>query len=228
MRKTLFITASLFLLQHFSFAQKNKLNKLYVNAGAGPSYSLFYNSGGWVRAFGDPNFNNITQQRNAWAFSHFAELEWRLRNPKWSVRAGYSMHHFHPVFNAEGVSANNTYYQIHTKESDRYTYLQTTVHYAFLDRDVDRLELGTGFYIQKNQRQGIEYYNSFSGPGGAGAAFIIDDYKSEEAGFPLNLDYLRKLKNGNAIGCRFNFNYTQSVQTAEHLAVQLYIKAKLR
>lgn len=225
MRK--FILFSLLLITSLVTIGQKTSDRLFLNIGTGPSYSLYYNSGGWVRDFGPSNVNNITQQRTAWAFSHFGEIEWRLKNQRWSLRGGYSMHHFFPSFKIQGVTPNNTIFVIDTKEPDRYTYFQVTTHYAFFQSSRLRIEAGTGFYIQENRRQGITYHESLSGPVGLGPTFLVNDYQSQEAGFPLNIDCIWSLKNNNGIGARFNMNYTQSVQTFEHLAFQLFFKGKL-
>ena len=206
---------------------QTKSSRWFVNAGAGPSYSLFYKDGGWVRDFGVANTSNTTVPGTVWAFSHFAEVERRFKNKRLSLRIGYSMHTFEPRFQTNYTTANGTVFSIDTRERDRYLYLQPTMHYAFLEGK-NRLEVGTGFYIQKNRRQTINYYNSIvmnNMP--ATPTLFIRDYKSEEAGFPFNFDFIRTLKSGNGIGCRLNFNYTQSVQTAEHLSGSIFFKMRL-
>lgn len=225
MRKHLL--ASSFIMISLSLFGQNKAARWFVNAGAGPSYSLFYKDGGWVRDFGVANTSNVTEPQTVWAFSHFAEVERRFKNNRLSVRLGYSMHHFEPRFQKIFTTANGTVFRIDTRERDRYLYLQPTIHYAFIE-GTNRLEAGTGFYIQKNRRQTINYYNRIvvnNTP--AAPTLFIDDRRSEEAGFPFNLDYVRTLKNQNGIGCRLNFNYTQSLRTAEHLSFAVFFKMRL-
>lgn len=219
MKKNLLLILTIALISSSRAQQQLPFkSRLFINIGAGPSYSLFYAAGGWVRDFGQPNFTNKTVNRNAWAFSHFAELEWRFRNPRWSWRAGYSMHHFFPEFAASGFSANNTRYDIDTHEADRYIYIQSTIQFAII-QGINRLEFGTGLYIQFNRRQEIEFYE----PG----SFYFTEYEGREGGFPFNLDYTHFLHRGTGIGCRLNFNYSASVDIAEHLALQCYVKARL-
>lgn len=226
MHKPIFV-ALITILPVTAFCQKS-INGWFINFGAGPSYSLYYNAGGWVRDWGVANTANVTQSRQAWAFSHFGEVEYRFKNPRWSVRLGYSMHHFYPQFKRSGITPNGTYYRIDTREADRYLYLQSTVHYA-LWQGKNRIEIGTGAYIQQNRRQGIDYYDYIAVDNSPPTpALFIEDYKSTEAGFPFNIDYVRTLNNGNGVGCRFNFNYTQSVQTPEHLAAQVFFKMRLK
>ncbi len=216
----------------FAQAQKSRLpvkDRLYVNFGFGPSYSLYYKSGGWVRDWGAGNFDNLTVSRDVWGFSHFAEAEWRLKNPRWSIRAGYALHHFSPRYKKEGFTGNGTYYEFDTKETERSFYPQATVHYAIIT-GINRLEAGTGFYNQIQTLNTNNYYERIvTGPNStAVTAFLIRSHKSVEAGFPFNIDYIRTLPNGNGVGARLNFNYTQSLRTAEHLALQLFFKAKLK
>ncbi|HEX8316481.1 MAG TPA: hypothetical protein VF609_15875, partial [Flavisolibacter sp.] len=207
------LVAIFFIFISFSLFGQSKTSRWFVNAGAGPSYSLFYKNGGWVRDFGVTNTANITESREAWAFSHFAEVERRFKNNRLSARIGYSIHFFEPRFQKNYTTANGTVFLIDTRERDRYLYLQPTIHYAFLVGQ-NRLEAGTGFYIQKGRRQTISYYNQIVVNNQPSApTLFIEDHTSEEAGFPFNIDYVRTFKNQNGIGCRLNFNYTQSLQT---------------
>jgi hypothetical protein len=218
----------LFLISVYSVAAQKRTNRLFINSGAGPSYSLFYKNGGWVRDFGQANTGNITVSRDVWAFSQFAELEWRLKNPRWSLRAGFATHRFYPRFKRTGTTTNGTYYDIDTKEADRYSYPQVAIHYALV-QGINRLEVGLGFYNQINKRQTINYYNNISvQPGTSGNAFFIKEYTGHEGGIPFNVDYIHFLNNGSGLGARLNFNYTQSLRTAEHIALQLFFKTRLR
>lgn len=209
-------------------AAQKRTNRLFINSGAGPSYSLFYKNGGWVRDFGPANTGNVTVSRDVWTFSQFLEVEWRLKNPRWSLRGGYAAHRFYPRFKKTGYTTNGTYYFIDTKEADRYAYPQVSVHYAIV-QGKNRLEAGVGFYNRINKRQTVNYYDNISvQPGVSGNAFFIQETVSNEGGFPFYLDYVHFLPNGSGIGARLNFNYTQSLRQAEHLALQLFFKTRLR
>ena len=221
----LILLCSIFLVGN----AQQKTARFFFNSGAGLSYSLFYKNGGVVRDFGPANTANHKISRNIFGFSQFIELEYRLKNSRWSLRAGYATHRFYPQFKKKGYTTNGTYYDIDIKEADRNAYPQITIQYA-LFTGTNRLEIGTGFYNQIKKLQTINYYDNMvvSGNNPGGNAIFIQEHTGVEAGFPVNLDYVHFLKKGNGIGARLNFNYTQSVQRAEHISLQVFFKTKLK
>ena len=167
-----------------------------------------------------------------YAFAHFVELGWRLKNPRWTLRLGYASQNFFPLFKTTGYTAEGSYFNIDTKEIDKNTYLNLTLQCAILTGK-NRLEIGSGVYTKLHRKQQIEYYSSYQPQSGAPStsAILIEDisgFTSIEGGFPLNIDYLHTLKSGVGLGCRLNFNYSQSIQQPEHLAAFVFIKARLK